>query len=386
MLWEIARIFLRLGAVSFGGPLAHIALMRSEFVERRQWLSDQQFLDLNGAVNLIPGPNSTELAMHIGHKRAGNAGLWVAGACFIFPALVLVLILSALYAKYGTLPQSRAMMWGISPVVVAIVGQALWKFAPAALKNRLAQGVAVVALLAAVVSVGEVPIIFAAAALGLIVAAFEARQIPHNPAPKPIEEPETPTEPPGVFLILAAPLLPAQVSAVFWSFLKIGSVIYGSGYVLLAYMRAEFVEKLGLISDRQLLDAVAVGQMTPGPLFTSATFVGWQIGGLGGALAATAGIFLPSFVFVMILARFLGRLSGSPRARTFLDCVNAASFALMVVVTMQLARAAFLADFRLDGGAIAIFVVAALLLWKTRWNSALWLALGALVGLVLGPR
>lgn len=380
MLLEIARIFLRLGAVSFGGPLAHLALMRSEFVERRQWLSEQEFLDLNGAVNLIPGPNSTELAMHIGHKRAGNAGLWVAGACFIFPALVLVLILSAIYAKYGTLPQSRAILWGISPVVVAIVGQALLKFAPTALKNRLAQGVAVASLVAAALGASEIAVIFAAAGLGLLIAVFEARKTPKNSA----AEPTNPPQRHGAFLLLAAPFLPTKVSAIFWSFFKIGSVIYGSGYVLLAYMRAEFVEKLGLLSDRQLLDAVAVGQMTPGPLFTSATFVGWQIGGFWGALAATAGIFLPSFIFVMLVAKFLGKWSGSPRARVFLDCVNAASFALMVLVTWQLARAAFWVDGSLDGRAAAIFGVAAILLWKTKWNSALWLALGAVVGLIWG--
>jgi chromate transporter len=386
MLFELAQIFLRLGAVSFGGPLAHIALMRSEFVERRGWLSDQEFLDLNGAVNLIPGPNSTELAMHIGHRRAGNAGLWVAGACFIFPALVLVLILSAIYAKYGTLPQSRAIMWGISPVVVAIVGQALLKFAPSALKNRLSQIVALIALAAVALSVGEVAIVFAAALFGLLIAVFEGRKTPQGTPTPPENETKNSSRTGAAFLLVTAPVVPAQVSAIFWSFLKIGSIIYGSGYVLLAYMRAEFVEKLGLISDRQLLDAVAVGQMTPGPLFTSATFVGFQIGGFWGALAATAGIFLPSFLFVMILAKFLGRLSGSPRARVFLDCVNAASFALMVMVTLQLAQAAFFPSEGFDVGAAMIFVVAALLLWKTTLNSAIWIVLGALIGLLLGPR
>jgi len=379
VLLELAQVFLRLGATSFGGPLAHIALMRREFVESRGWLSEQEFLDLNGAVNLIPGPNSTELAMHIGHKRAGNAGLWVAGACFIFPALVLVMILAAIYARYGALPQSRAVLWGISPVVVAIVGEALLKFAPSALKNRLARIVAGVALLAAAWGASEIVIVFAAAIVGLFCAALQTRKITKHPP----TEPKIPPRQSGAFLMLTAPLISPQISAIFWSFLKIGSVIYGSGYVLLAYMRAEFVEKLGLISDRQLLDAVAVGQMTPGPLFTSATFVGWQIGGFWGALAASAGIFLPPFVLVMLVARFLGRLSGDARARKFLDCVNAASFALMVLVTLQLARAAFWPALRLDWGALAIGIGAAFLLWKTRFNPALILLLGAAVGLFL---
>ncbi|WP_105482601.1 chromate efflux transporter [Abditibacterium utsteinense] len=389
MLFELARIFLRLGAVSFGGPLAHIALMRSEFVDKRGWLSEQEFLDLNGAVNLIPGPNSTELAMHIGYKRAGNAGLWLAGACFIFPALVLVLIFAALYAKFGQVPQSRAILWGIAPVVSAIVGQALLKFAPSALKNRFSQVVAILSFVAAMFGASEIAIVFSAALLGALLALLSTKN-----------EGETPLFRSSKSKIAVVPILLAthsigSTSAVFWSFLKIGSVIYGSGYVLLAYMRAEFVEKAALISDRQLLDAVAVGQMTPGPLFTSATFVGYQIGGLAGALAATAGIFLPSFLFVMLIARFLQRLSDSPRARTFLDSVNAASLALMTLVTLQLARAAFfrpeplhwhqIDGQQLDFRATLIFGLAGVLLWKTRFNSAWWIAGGGLIGLIFGP-
>jgi chromate transporter len=377
MLVEVARIFLRLGVVSFGGPLAHIALMRTEFVEKRGWLSDQEFLDLNGAVNLIPGPNSTELAMHIGHRRAGNAGLWVAGACFIAPALVLVLILSTFYARFDALPQSRAIFWGISPVVVAIVGQALSKFAPTALKSRPTQAVAIAAGVALVLGASEVAIILSTAFLSAS-AIWGSSLLGHRSAKRPL---------PALVLVGTAPTFPVSFpSGIFWSFLKIGSVIYGSGYVLLAYMRAEFVEKLGWLTDRQLLDAVAVGQMTPGPLFTSATFVGYQIAGMSGALTATAGIFLPSFIFVMIAAKFMGRLKGSPRARVFLDCVNAASFALMVAVTIQLARSALLPSGQFDIGAALILAVSALLLWKTRLNSALWLLLGAIVGIVFGPR
>ena len=375
MLWELSKIFLRLGAVSFGGPLAHIALMREEFVERRKWLGAQEFLDLCGAVSLIPGPNSTELAMHIGHKRAGNAGLWVAGMGFIAPAFVLVLILAALYERYGVLPQSRAILWGAAPVVVAIVAQALCKLAPSALKNRFSQLIAALSLLAATLGANEIAIIFAAAFCGAI------------PIIRSFSKTAKPTSFPLLFL--AAPVSGAAISGVtvgtiFWSFLKIGSVIYGSGYVLLAYLRAEFVEKLGVLSDSQLLDAIAIGQLTPGPLFTSATFVGFQIGGLGGAIAATLGIFLPSFGFVMILARGLGKWSGDARARHFLDAVSAASFALMVLVSLELARAAFFPANRGDFGAVAIGIGAAIWLGKTQWNSAWILGLGGVLGLIFG--
>lgn len=395
MLLELALIFLRLGTVSFGGPLAHIALMRQEFVERRQWLSNQEFLDFNSVVNLVPGPNSTEVAMHVGHKRAGNAGLWVAGCSFIFPALVMMLVLAMFYARYGTLPASRRVMWGISPVVVAIMLQALQKFAPVALKSRFAIAVAISALLAAALGAGEISIIFAAAGLGLLMAFWESRSpsppvslpdnLPENASP--VTEASDPPRPQASFWLLApASLLPASVAAIFWSFFKIGVVIYGSGYVLLAYLRAEFVEKLAWITDRQLLDAIAVGQMTPGPLFTTATFLGYQFGGVAGALAATAGIFLPSFGFVMLAAKFLGRMSGSPRARTFLDAVGGASFALMAIVIWQLARASLWSSGKPSGAAALILLLAVGLLWKTRLNSMVLLLGGALLGFFWGPR
>lgn len=377
MLLELAKIFLRLGVVSFGGPLAHIALMRSEFVEKRGWLTEQEFLDLNSAVNLIPGPNSTELAMHIGHRRAGTAGLWIAGACFILPAFFLVLLLSVLYTHFNSLTLSRALLCGVSPVVVAIIGQALLKFAPAALKTRPTQLLALACLLTLAAGAGEVAVILAVA-LSSAVFLWGGKLLKRPKTQKPF---------PILILLSASPLAPLGASAsIFWSFLKIGSIIYGSGYVLLAYMRAEFVEKLGWLTDRQLLDAVAIGQMTPGPLFTSATFVGFQVGGWAGALAATLGIFLPSFFFVMCVAGFLGRMNGSPQTRLFLDFVNAASFALMVAVTVELASSALLASGQLDLRATAIFLTSALLLWKTKLNSALWLLMGAVSGLVLGPQ
>jgi len=369
-LLEIALIFLRLGATAFGGPLTIIAQMRSEFVDKRHWLSDQEFLDLNGAVNLIPGPNSTELAMHIGHKRGGNAGLWIAGACFIFPAMVIVLILAELYHRYGTLPASKAILWGVSPVVVAIVVQALWKFAPNALKSRLTQGLALLSLIGAVFGFSEIGLILLAGLVGIIVARI--RPI------KPLQMP--------IFLVaapLGTTLIPATAAGVFWVFLKIGCVVYGSGYVLLAYLRSELVENLGWISDRTLLDAIAVGQVTPGPVFTTATFVGYQIAGCWGALAATLGIFGPSFLFVGLLASVLNKYAGHPKARIFLDCVNATSFALMAFVTFQLAKNTVFPDARFDWLAFAIFAISSAVLLKTKLNSAVLLLLFSGVGLLL---
>ena len=376
---ELALIFLRLGATSFGGPLAHIALMRQEFVERRNWLSDAEFLDLNGAVNLIPGPNSTELAMHIGHKRGGFVGTLVAGFCFILPAMVMVIILAALYAKYGTLPAARAILWGVQPVVVVIVVQALLKFAPAALKNNFTRALAALAIVGAVAGLSEVALIFIAAALGLTLAFLQPKTSGDASLPKA----------PAAFLVVG--LQGVSLSGIFWTFAKMGALVYGSGYVLLAYLRAELVENLGWITDRQLLDAVAVGQVTPGPVFTTATFLGYQIGGLSGALLATAGIFGPSFAFVGLLAIWMERTKDSPRARVFLDAVNAASFALMVVVTWQLASATLLVEVGFDSNralfdslALMLGLVAAGLMWRTKINPAWILAGAALIGLVLG--
>ncbi len=367
----LALIFLRLGATSFGGPLAHIALMRGEFVERRGWLSDAEFLDLNGAVNLIPGPNSTELAMHIGHKRGGFVGALVAGFCFILPAMLMVIVLAALYAKYGTLPAARAILWGVQPVVVVIVMGALLKFVPAALKNPFTRALAALAIVGAVAGLSEVTLIFIAAAIGLALAFMQPRT-PHEPKV---------VAPSAAFLLVG--LQGISLTGIFWTFAKMGALVYGSGYVLLAYLRAELVENLGWITDRQLLDAVAVGQVTPGPVFTTATFLGYQIGGLGGALLATAGIFGPSFAFVGLLALWMERTKDSPRARLFLDCVNAASFALMGVVTWQLARATLWAEASFDWRALLLGLVAVGLVGKTRINPA-WILVGAaLVGLVV---
>lgn len=371
-LRELALIFLRLGATSFGGPAAHIALMEQEFVQKRGWLDRQHFLDLVGATNIIPGPNSTELAIYIGQQRAGRAGLWVAGACFIFPAVVIVLAIAWFYQRFGALPAVEAMLRGIAPVVVAIVAQALWKFADTALKTPLAIAVAVGALALQISGVPELAIIALAALAGLAFG-FARRK------PAPCDDQSTKLSP--AFFALAAPGLVAnKVVGLFFVFLKIGSIIYGSGYVLLAYLRSDLVERLGWISDKQLLDAVAVGQMTTGPVFTTATFIGYNIAGLPGAFAATLGIFLPSFVFVGLLASLLDKVKTSPLLRAFLDSVNAASLALMAAVTWQLAKHALWPGDVLSLPALALALLALIALLRTKINSAWLILAGALCG------
>jgi chromate transporter len=385
-LRELAMLFLRLGATAFGGPAAHIALMEREFVSGRQWLSHQEFLDLMSAANLIPGPNSTELAIHIGQARAGKIGGIVAGVCFILPAALLVLGFAILYRNFGTLPQTRWILSGVQPVVVAIVVNALWKLARSAIKNVFSLVLALLVVLAATLGINEIALIFLAALIGLMRSfsrgeKLSLRSLSRRTINSNEEDSAEKNKPDRLpLLIVTGVLLPPSVLSLFWIFLKIGSVIYGSGYVLLAFLHADLVEKLKWITDRQLLDAVAVGQLTPGPLFTSATFIGFLVHGYPGAIAATVGIFLPAFLFSGISFSALARMKSSPAARSFLDAVNAASLALMFVVTLQLARAALHdAGFGLSAG---LFLVSLLLLWRTRCNS-LWLIVGgALCGLL----
>jgi chromate transporter len=387
MTGQIFRLFLWLGAISFGGPVAHIALMQREIVERRGWLSSQEFLDLSGAMSLIPGPNSTELAMALGQRRGGKPGLWAAGAAFILPAMLIVLAASVLYARYGQLALFRALFYGVQPVVIAIVAHALWKLLPTAFKSPATCALGAVAFaLAATDSVSEIALIFAAAAIGLAWGWSSSRR-PNSAVQEqekvlaPDDSPASQERKAGGALFLAAASTTwasttwasAQWLSVGWSFLKIGSVLYGSGYVLLAFLRQEFVPEY--LSDATLLDAIAIGQMTPGPVFTTATFIGYQIDGLPGALAATAGIFGPSFLLVHWLLGVLGRVRAWPLMRPFLDCVNAASVALMGAVMLSLGRAALV-----DATTLTLAVISLALLLATKINSAWLIALGALVG------
>jgi chromate transporter len=365
-------LFLKLGVTAFGGPVAHIAMMEDEVVRRRQWLTRDEFLDLLGATNLIPGPNSTELAIHIGHRRAGWPGLVVAGACFILPAALIVTAIAWAYVEFGKLPGAQGFLYGIKPVIIAIVLQAMWRLARSAIKSRLLAAMGVVAVAASFLGVNELVILFAG---GLLIAVIQSGLRLKPPA--------------GVArLLAAAPMVPLPLAAaapivaapfglwpMFLFFLKIGSVLFGSGYVLLAFLRADLVDRWHWLNEAQLLDAIAVGQFTPGPVFTTATFIGYVLAGLPGAGIATIGIFLPAFVFVALSRPLVPRIRRSKFAGAFLDGVNVASLALMAVVTWQLGRVALS-----DWLTVILAVASAALLLGYRVNSV-WLVLGgAIVG------
>lgn len=363
-------MFLKLGLVSFGGPPAHVAMMDEEFVERRRWISREEFLDLLGASQLIPGPNTTELACHIGRRRAGLPGLLVAGVCFVLPSAILVSAIAWGYARYGALPSAVAILAGVQPVVIALVAQASWRLGRTALRGPMLVAVAVAAIAASASAVHELLVL-----LGAGMATWLARRPTRAASVASV----------GGFAAGAAPVAAAVAGAaapystgtLFVVFLKIGATLFGSGYVLLAYLRADFVERLGWLTERQLLDAIAVGQITPGPVFTTATFVGAILGGAPGAAAATVGVFAPAFVLVAITARALARLRGSRTARAWLDGVNAASLALMAVVGWRLGRAVLVDPF-----AWALAAASAVALLRFRANGALLVGLGALAGLV----
>jgi chromate transporter len=371
-LVELALLFLKLGTIAFGGPAAHIAMMEEEVVRRRKWLTREEFLDLLGATNLIPGPNSTEMAIHIGHRQGGFAGLVVAGSCFILPAMVIVLACGWAYVRYGKLPQVLAILYGVKPVIIAVVFQALWGLSKTAVKSALLGVVALLAIILAFLGMHELLMLFIA---GVFVAFVQGTgqgkksdaMIVAFPPMKPFLAATTPV------IAGASAIAPFGLWPVFLFFLKIGSVLYGSGYVLLAFLRSGLVERFHWLTETQLLDAVAVGQVTPGPVFTTATFVGYILGGTPGAIVATIGIFLPAFVFVALSGPLVLRIRGSAVAGAFLDGVNVASLALMAVVTFQLAQAAIV-----DWITVLLAASSAFLLVRYKVNSA-WLVMGGAV-------
>lgn len=363
---EVGALFLKLGATAFGGPAAHIALMHDETVKRRRWLDDQRFLDLVGATNMIPGPNSTEMAIHIGFLRAGWAGLITAGVSFISPAMLIVLGLAWVYVKYGSTPQAEWLLYGVKPVVIAIVVQALWTLGQKAVKDVLA---AVVGLSVAVfyfLGYNEIALLFVGGLVVMLVMNFKRRRY------QTVSAFLLPLGGFGAFIQAAVPF---GFPLLFLTFLKIGSVLYGSGYVLLAFLRADFVVRYGWLSDQQLIDAIAIGQVTPGPVFTTATFIGYLLGGLPGALLATLGIFLPSFIFVAISNPIIPRLRNSPWASSLLDGINVASLGLMAAVTWQLGRSSLI-----DPLTILVALISVLLLARFKVNSTWLIVAGALIG------
>lgn len=367
-LAEVAWYYLRLGITAFGGPAAHIAMMHDETVVRRKWLTDQEFLDLLGATNLIPGPNSTEMAIHIGFRRAKWLGLLAGGVCFILPAMLIVLGLAWLYVRFGSLPQVGWLLYGVKPVVIAIILQALWSLARNALKSSFLGLVGASVLVAFLLGVNAVILLLASGLAAMLVANWRRRR-GHLPAAMLL-----PVASAGALASLSTPF---SLPLLFLTFLKIGSVLYGSGYVLLAFLRADFVVHLGWLTDRQLLDAVAVGQITPGPLFTTATFIGYLLGGVPGALLATLGIFLPSFLLVAVSNPLVPRMRNSPWVASLLDGVNVASLGLMAAVSVQLGVASLT-----DPVAVLIGLASLVLLTRSKVNSTWLIAGGALVGVL----
>jgi chromate transporter len=364
---EVAALFLKLGLTAFGGPAAHIALMHDEVVRRRRWLTDEQFLDLLGATNLIPGPNSTEMAIHIGYVRAGWRGLLLGGICFIAPPMLIVLALAWLYVRFGTAPQAGWLLYGVKPVVIAIIAQALWTLGSKALRNPSLTAIGAIAFALYFFGLNEIALLFAGGILFMLIAnAHRLREV----------------KPMILFPLssLAVIQLATQFSLpiLFLTFLKIGSVLYGSGYVLLAFLRADFVLRLGWLTDQQLLDAVAIGQVTPGPLFTAATFIGYLLGGLPGALLATLGIFLPSFIFVAISNPLIPRIRDSAWASSLLDGVNASALGLMAAVTVQLGASSLVDAFTVVAALVSLF-----LLLRYKINTTWLIAAGATAGYVL---
>lgn len=367
-LSSLALLFLRLGTTAFGGPAAHIAMMEDEVVRRRKWMTRDEFLDLLGAANLIPGPNSTELAIHIGHRQAGWPGLLVAGSSFILPAMLIVMSFAWAYVRYGSLPQVAGILYGVKPVIIAIVLQALWSLARTAIKTKFLAVVGLVAVILTVLRIHELLVLFGA---GL--AAVLARTIVRRS--KDLKS------------LVSAPALAMLFQAggggaaafglwpLFLFFLKVGAILYGSGYVLLAFIRADLVERWHWLTETQLLDAIAVGQVTPGPVFTTATFIGYVLGGPRAAVVATLGIFLPAFFFVAVSGPLVPRIRRSALAGAFLDGVNVAALALMLVVTYQLGRAAVV-----DLVTLALALISAFILFRWRINSAWLILAGAIVG------
>ena len=343
---EVALLFFRLGLTAFGGPAAHVAMMEDETVRRRRWLTREQFLDLLGAASLIPGPSSTEMAIYLGFQRAGFLGLLLGGVCFILPAALITCAIAWAYVRYGSLPQAAAILYGIKPVIIALVLQALVSLGRSALKTRLLTTLGLAALVASLLGAPPLAVLIVAGAL------MAATRVTGLQAVAPLP----------LFLV----------------FVKFGAIVFGSGYVLLAFLREDLVTRLHWLTESQLLDAIVVGQFTPGPVFTTATFIGYLLAGGKGALVATVGIFLPGFILVAISGPFIPRIRSSPVAAAALDGVNVASLGLMAAVTWQLGHAALV-----DVPTVLLAIAGALLLFRYRLNSA-WLVLGgAIIGAAL---
>jgi chromate transporter len=361
---EIALLFLKLGSIAFGGPAAHIAMLENEVVKKRKWLTPEHFLDLVGATNLIPGPNSTEMTMHIGYERAGWKGLFIAGGLFILPAVLVTMVIAWAYAEYGTLPEVEPFIYGIQPAVIAIILSAVYTLGKKALKTAELWVLGILVVVVCLWGVSEIVALFGCGLIGLLL---------HLGKNRPNELRDA-----SPVVLLSMYSVKSVNISIFLTFLKVGALLYGSGYVLFAFLDAELVST-GIITKTQLMDAVAVGQFTPGPVLSTATFVGWQINGFWGALAATIGIFLPSFLFVLLLNPLIPRLRKSKAMSAFLDAVNVAAVAVIVAVALEMGTAT-LQDWKTITIAALAFIIA--FVFK-KLNSAYLVIGGSLLGYLL---
>lgn len=367
-LSELAIVFLKLGCFAFGGPAAHIAMMEEEVVNKKRWMDRQHFLDLIGVTNLIPGPNSTEMTMHCGHERAGILGLFVAGTCFIFPAVLITGILAWLYSMYGKLPNVEPFIMGIKPAVLSIIASAILKLGKKAIKGWELFILGLLALGGSLVGLNEIYLLLLTGIIGMV---YFGGKSNFNFTPKSVI-------PFFIVPISGVAVMKLTSLKVFWTFLKVGSVLYGGGYVLFAYLDAELVST-GWLSRHQLMEAVAVGQFTPGPVLSTATFIGFQLTGFWGAIAATLGIFLPSFLFVLILNPLVPKLRNSKLFGFFLDSVNVAAVAIMLGVLFEMTKITVV-----EWKSLVITIISLIVVFVfKKVNSMLIVASGALLGYFL---
>ena len=366
-LKEVAKVFFKLGCFAFGGPAAHIAMMEDEIIEKRKWMTRDYFLDLIGTTNLIPGPNSTEMTMHCGYERAGKPGLFVAGIAFIFPATLITALLAFLYVEYGEFPEVTPFIYGIKPAVLAIIASAILKLGKKAIKSTELIIIGVLVLAASLLGVNEVVALLSAGVLGMLYFYLKSKTQSSLNSISPL------------LLGLGINTAIAKVSTLklFLIFLKVGAILYGSGYVLFAYLDAELVTR-GLLTRAELIDAIAMGQFTPGPVLSTSTFIGYQLSGFTGALVATMGIFLPSFLFVLILNPFIPKMQKSKTLRYFLDSVNVAAVAIMVAVLFIMAK-----ETLIEWQSMLIALLAVVLTFKTKISTIWTIVIGAILGFIL---
>lgn len=366
-LIEVAKVFFKLGCFAFGGPAAHIAMMEDEIIEKRQWMTRDYFLDLIGTTNLIPGPNSTEMTMHCGYERAGKPGLFVAGIAFIFPATIITALFAYLYVKYGQLPEIEPFIYGIKPAVLAIISSAILKLGKKAVKGIELIVLGIIVLIVSLLGVNEVLALLSAGVFGMLYFYLKSKTASSFNSISPF------------MVLLGFNTAVAKISTLklFLIFLKVGAILYGSGYVLFAYLDAELVTR-GLLTRAELIDAIAIGQFTPGPVLSTSTFIGYQLSGFTGALVATTGIFLPSFLFVLILNPFIPRMRNSKILRYFLDSVNVAAVAVMLAVLILMGQ-----ETLMEWQSITIAIVAIVLTFKTKISTIWTIVISAALGCLL---